>query len=56
METWGKIGPKISRLSLLTSSEVELMETLWGWLGWDWEFLLTSSEVELMETIDAIQT
>ena len=40
-----------SQLNLLTSSEVELMETWWfNSLDHDQSTLLTSSEVELMET------
>ena len=39
------------QLLLLTSSEVELMETSAAVLSWAFANLLTSSEVELMETV-----
>ncbi len=51
METFQRRFPQASGWQLLTSSEVELMETFSThalWLGG--LFLLTSSEVELMET------
>ena len=45
-------GLKLTRFFLLTSSEVELMETFAGGKeeGIEEKKLLTSSEVELMET------
>ena len=52
METWIVVGLKgFSWDDLLTSSEVELMETLLVWGLQKTNPLLTSSEVELMETL-----
>ena len=53
METFLRGEGRFDNLKLLTSSEVELMETLQVPLIWTFEpsALLTSSEVELMETL-----
>ncbi len=45
------IGIFASIVTLLTSSEVELMETGVSGVGQKFSSLLTSSEVELMETV-----
>ena len=51
METALGLRSTLFRTPLLTSSEVELMETMKEFSGHSKSALLTSSEVELMETV-----